>query len=160
VHDIQEVKKALAEGFRAAGFKGRRTMFQKAGDGLVWLCHVDRSPFGEQLYIDVGISFDPTNVPRLASDCDVSSRIESLVPWFVTRPGTPEEFDLDASDVYRALDMSSTLYWEQRLGYLEATIDAFAYYVDSRLSLDAVRVAFRSGEFTQYVSKSARSLLG
>ena len=159
MHDIQEVKAALARDFRSAGFKGSRTMWNKKGASVAWVCHIDRSPFGPQLYIDVGLTFNPENPPRLPGDCDIICRIESLVRSCSTPPFAEDEFDLEASDVYQALDMESTLYWEQRLGYLEATIQALGYYVDRRMTLDAVRDAHAAGEFRQYVSREARRLL-
>jgi hypothetical protein len=159
MHDIHEVKAALAHNFRAAGFKGSRTMWNKVGASVAWVCHVARPFNGPRLSVDVGLTFDPESPPRLPSDCDIFGTIESLVPNFRTPPYAKDEYDLDDSDVFRALDISSSLYWEQRLGYLAATIEALGYYVDSRMTRDALRDALAAGEFRQYVSTRARDLL-
>lgn len=140
-------KSWISESLKAAGLRGRGSVWRTKGPEIQWVIHIDELPYGNRLGVDVGLELEVATTPQRPTDCPVLLHLENF-PF-------AKDFAVVAS-----LDLDSGLTPDQRRQELEGVTRVLASYLAEHLTLSAVRAAYRAGDFrSAFIRKDARAIL-
>ncbi len=145
--DQTMAKTWISDGLKAAGLRGRGSVWRMKGEEVQWVVHIDDLPFGHRLGVDIGLDLQPVTTSQRPTDCPVLLHLENLP--------LAQELEIVAS-----LDLESGFAPDRRREELERAAGALAAYLAEHLTLNAVRAAYRSGDFASaFIRKDARAVL-
>jgi hypothetical protein len=140
-------KSWITESLKAAGFRGRGSIWRLKGPEVQWVVQVDELPYGNRLGVDIGLEMQSGTTPRRPTDCPVLLHLENI----------PVAKDFA---VVESLDLDSGLDPDQRHHELENAARALARFLAGHLTLRAVRAAYRAGDLgPAFIRKDARVIL-
>lgn len=140
-------KSWISEGLKAAGFRGRGSVWRMKGPEVQWVVHIDELPYGNRLGVDIGLDLQSATTRHRPTDCPVLLHLENL----------PVASDFA---VVESLDLDSGLGPDQRRQELENATRALASYLTGHLTLRAVRAAYHAGDLgSAFIHKDARAIL-
>jgi hypothetical protein len=145
--ELASAKTWISGSLKAAGLRGRGSVWRLTGPDVQWVVHIDELPYGNRLGVDIGLDLQLATTPRLPTDCPVLLHLENV----------PVSDDFM---VVTALDLDSGLAPDRRRQELESATGALADYLANHLTLTAVRDAYRAGDFrAAFIRKDARAIL-
>lgn len=145
--DATTTRAWIADALKRSGLRGRGDVWRLQGSEVQWVVHIDQLPYGNRLGVDIGLDLQTHSTPRRPTDCPILLHFENL----------PVARDFAVS---MALDLDSGLDSDQRRRELEGVTRALGDYLAERLTLVAVREAYRSGDFgSAFIHKIARATL-
>lgn len=145
--DTATVKTWISDNLKAAGLRGRGSVWRMKGPDVQWIVHIDELPYGPRLGVDIGLELQANTTPARPTDCPVLLHLEN-VPL-------AEKYQVVAS-----LDLASDLAPDRRHQELESVIRELADYLAGHLTLGSVRAAYRAGDFkAAFIHKDARTSL-
>lgn len=145
--EISTVKGWIADSLKAAGFRGRGTVWRLKGPEVQWVVHIDELPYGNRLGVDIGLDLQLATTPRRPTDCPILLHLEN-VPLS------------EGYALVEALDLDSGLAPDLRRHELEHIARRVADYLAEHLTLSAVRAAYRAGDLgAAFIHKDARATL-
>jgi hypothetical protein len=141
------VKSWISDSLKAAGLRGRGSVWRMKGPEVQWVVHIDELPYGNRLGVDIGLDLQVATTPQRPTDCPVVLHLEN-VPL-------AEDYAVVAS-----LDLDSGLAPDRRRQELESVARRLAEYLAEHLTLSAVRAAYRAGDLgAAFIHKGARAIL-
>lgn len=141
------VKTWISDGLKAAGLRGRGSVWRLKGPEVQWVVHIDELPYGNRLGVDIGLDLQVATTPRWPTDCPVLLHLENAPPVM-------------DNDVVASLDLDSGIAPDQRRQQLEGTIRELANYLAEHVTMSSVRAAYRNGDFAAaFIHKDARATL-
>jgi len=145
--EVTTAKAWISDRLKAAGLRGRGSVWRMKGQEVQWVIHIDDLPYGHRLGVDIGLDLQSATTPQRPTDCSVLLHLENL-PF-------AQELQVVAS-----LDLDSGFASDRRRQELDRAIGALADYLGEHLTLSAVRSAYRSGDFASaFIRKDARAAL-
>jgi hypothetical protein len=120
----------ISNSLKAAGLRGRGSVWRMRGPEVQWVVHIDELPSGNRLGVDIGLDLQSATTPQGPTDCPVLLHLEN-VPF-------AKDFAVVAS-----LDLDTELAPDRRRQELESVTAALAAYLAEHLTLSAVRAALR-----------------
>lgn len=137
----------ISGSLKAAGLRGRGSVWRLKSPEVQWVVHIDELPYGNRLGVDIGLDLQSATTPQRPTNCPILVHLENL----------PPAKDLS---VVAALDLDSGLAPDLRREELEEATRALAGYLAGHLTLKAVRVAYSAGDFASaFIRKDARATL-
>lgn len=141
------VKAWIADSLRAGGLRGRGRVWRLKGQEVQWVVRIDEPPRHNHLAVDVGLDLQSVTTPSSPNYCPIYLALEHM----------PFAGD---SAIVEAMDFDSRVLPKWRKREIEDVTGALTSYMAERMTLSAVRAAYRNGEFKAgFIHKDVRGVL-